>query len=136
MKAEIVARDERETGDRALLNLGHTFGHALEAATGFSDRLVHGEGVAIGMALAFRLSVRLGLCAGPGRRALHPPSQGGRPAVRHRRHSRPAARADELIGHMAHDKKVTDGKLTFILLRGLGQAFVTRDVPLEAVKRS
>ncbi len=62
MKAEIVARDERETGDRALLNLGHTFGHALEAATGFSDRLLHGEGVAVGMALAFRLSVRLGLC--------------------------------------------------------------------------
>src|ERR1700742_5168619 len=64
MKAEIVARDERESGDRALLNLGHTFGHALEAATGFSDRLVHGEGVAIGMALAFRLSVKLGLCPG------------------------------------------------------------------------
>ena len=61
MKADIVARDERETGDRALLNLGHTFGHALEAATGYSDRLLHGEGVAIGMALAFRLSVRLGL---------------------------------------------------------------------------
>ena len=64
MKADIVARDERETGDRALLNLGHTFGHALEAATGFSDRLMHGEGVAIGMALAFRLSVKLGLCPG------------------------------------------------------------------------
>ena len=60
MKAEIVARDERETGERALLNLGHTFGHALEAATGFSDRLIHGEGVAIGMALAFQISVRLG----------------------------------------------------------------------------
>ncbi len=64
MKADIVARDERETGDRALLNLGHTGGHALEAATGFSDRLVHGEGVAIGMALAFQLSVKLGLCPG------------------------------------------------------------------------
>ena len=64
MKAAIVARDERETGERALLNLGHTFGHALEAATGYSDRLIHGEGVAIGMALAFRLSVRLGLCPG------------------------------------------------------------------------
>ena len=64
MKADIVARDERETGERALLNLGHTFGHALEAATGFSDRLLHGEGVAIGMALAFRLSVQLGLCPG------------------------------------------------------------------------
>ncbi len=61
MKAAIVARDEREAGERALLNLGHTFGHALEAATGYSDRLLHGEGVAIGMVLAFRLSVRLGL---------------------------------------------------------------------------
>jgi 3-dehydroquinate synthase len=65
MKADIVARDERETGERALLNLGHTFGHALEAATGYCDRLVHGEGVAIGMALAFQLSVRLGLCPAP-----------------------------------------------------------------------
>ena len=134
MKADIVARDERETGDRALLNLGHTFGHALEAATGFSDRLVHGEGVAIGMALAFKLSVKLGLCP-------------GQDAQRFTRHLQtvglpcaiadiPGARAtaEELIGHMAHDKKVADGKLTFILLRGLGQAFVTRDVPLEAVK--
>jgi 3-dehydroquinate synthase len=134
MKAEIVARDERETGDRALLNLGHTFGHALEAATGFSDRLIHGEGVAIGMVLAFELSVRLGLCP-------------GQDAERFRRHLKavglptaisdiPGARAGagELIRHMAHDKKVTDGKLTFILLRGLGQAFITRDVPLDAVK--
>src|SRR3569833_3396538 len=134
MKADIVARDERETGDRALLNLGHTFGHALEAATGFSDRLVHGEGVAIGMALAFDLSVKLGLA----------PSQD---AVRFKRHLKaiglpstigaiagPRASADELVGHMAHDKKVSDGKLTFILLRGLGQAFVTRDVPIQAVK--
>ena len=88
MKADIVARDERETGERALLNLGHTFGHALEAATGFSDRLIHGEGVAIGMALAFQLSVKLGLCARPGCRALRPPSEGRRPALRHRRHSR------------------------------------------------
>ena len=134
MKADIVARDERETGERALLNLGHTFGHALEAATGFSDRLVHGEGVAIGMALAFRLSVKLGLAP-------------GQDADRFIRHLKaiglpsaisdipgPRASADELVGHMAHDKKVADGKLTFILLRGLGQAFVTRDVPIEAVK--
>ena len=134
MKADIVARDERETGDRALLNLGHTFGHALEAATGFSNRLVHGEGVAVGMALAFRLSVNLGLAP-------------GQDADRFIRHLKaiglpaaiadipgPRASADELIGHMAHDKKVSDGKLTFILLRGLGQAFVTRDVPIAAVK--
>ncbi|MFO1249546.1 MAG: 3-dehydroquinate synthase, partial [Alphaproteobacteria bacterium] len=134
MKADIVARDERETGDRALLNLGHTFGHALEACTGFSDRLIHGEGVAIGMALAFRLSVQLGLCPGQDSerfirhlKAVGLPSSisdipGNRPGV------------DELVAAMAHDKKVSDGKLTFILLRGLGQAFVTRDVPLDAVK--
>jgi 3-dehydroquinate synthase len=134
MKADIVARDERETGDRALLNLGHTFGHALEAATGFSDRLIHGEAVAIGMVLAFDLSVKLGLCS-------------GQDAERFRRHLKavglpagisdiPGARPSvgELVRHMAHDKKVTDGKLTFILLRGLGQAFITRDVPLDAVK--
>ncbi|MBS0471886.1 MAG: 3-dehydroquinate synthase [Proteobacteria bacterium] len=134
MKADIVARDERETGDRALLNLGHTFGHALEAATGFSDRLLHGEGVAIGMVMAFRLSVQLGLCDGQDaeRFARHlqacglPSSIGDIPGVR--------PSADELVGHMAHDKKVKDGKLTFILLRGIGQAFVTNDVPLDAVK--
>jgi 3-dehydroquinate synthase len=134
MKAQIVARDERETGDRALLNLGHTFGHALEAATGFSDRLIHGEGVAIGMALAFQLSVKLGLCPGQDaqRFVAHlknvglPSAIGDIPG--------PRASAEELVGHMAHDKKVSDGKLTFILLRGLGQAFVTRDVPIEAVK--
>jgi 3-dehydroquinate synthase len=134
MKADIVARDERETGDRALLNLGHTFGHALEAATGFSSRLIHGEGVAIGMALAFRLSVKLGLCPGQDAerfvrhlKAVGLPSDIGDIAG-----ARPSA--GELIRHMAHDKKVTDGQLTFILLKGLGKAFVTREVPLEAVK--
>src|SRR4051812_13788372 len=134
MKAEIVARDERETGDRALLNLGHTFGHALEAATGFSDRLVHGEGVAIGMALAFQLSVKLRLCPGQDaeRFVRHLKAVGLPSSIGDIAGARPGA--GELIRHMAHDKKVTDGKLTFILLRGLGQAFVTRDVPLEAVK--
>ena len=134
MKADIVARDERETGDRALLNLGHTFGHALEAATGFSDRLFHGEGVAIGMALAFQLSVKLGLCPGQDaeRFTRHLKAVGLPSAIADIPGARPGA--GELIRHMAHDKKVTDGKLTFILLRGLGQAFVTRDVPLEAVK--
>ena len=92
MKADIVARDERETGERALLNLGHTFGHALEAATGFSDRLLHGEGVAIGMALAFQLSVKLGLCPGQDAERFVASSEGGRPAHRHRRHSRAASR--------------------------------------------
>src|SRR4051812_36903506 len=129
MKADIVARDERETGERALLNLGHTFGHALEAATGFSDRLKHGEGVAIGMALAFRLSVQLGLAPGQDaeRFIRHlkaiglPSSIGDIPG--------PRPDADSLIAHMGHDKKVSDGKLTFILLRRLGEAFVTTEVP-------
>ena len=134
MKADIVARDERETGDRALLNLGHTFGHALEAMTGYSSRLLHGEGVAIGMALAFRLSVRLGLCPGQDaeRFARHLKAMGLPSAISDIPGARPGA--GELIRHMAHDKKVSDGKLTFILLKGLGQAFVTSDVPLEAVK--
>jgi 3-dehydroquinate synthase len=134
MKAAIVARDERETGERALLNLGHTFGHALEAVTGFSNRLIHGEGVAIGMALAFRLSVHLGLC----------PGQDADRFVRHLRAAGlpsvisdipgPRPTTDAMIAAMGHDKKVTDGKLTFILLRGLGRSFVTSDVPLDAVK--
>jgi 3-dehydroquinate synthase len=134
MKAEIVARDERENGERALLNLGHTFGHALEAATGYSDRLIHGEGVAIGMALAFQLSVRLGLCPGQeAQRFIHHLRTIGLPtAISDIKGPRPGAA--ELIRNMAHDKKVTDGKLTFILLKGLGQAFVTSDVPLDAVK--
>ena len=127
-KAATVAADEREGGVRALLNLGHTFGHALEAATGFSDRLVHGEGVAVGMALAFELSARLGLCP-------------GQDAVRVRRHlaraGLPCSLADVpgdlpdaegLIALMGQDKKVVDGKLTFILAHGIGEAFITRDV--------
>lgn len=134
MKAGIVARDEREMGERALLNLGHTFGHALEAATGFSDRLLHGEAVAIGMALAFRLSVKLGLCSGQDaeRFVAHLKAVGLPAGLDDISGSRPGV--GELIRHMAHDKKVTDGKLTFILLRGIGQAFVTREVPLDAVK--
>ena len=134
MKADIVARDERETGERALLNLGHTFGHALEAETGFSQRLIHGEGVAIGMALAFRLSTLLGICpqSDAERLEAHLRSVGLPAAIADIKGSRP--NADSLIAHMAHDKKVKDGKLTFILARGIGKAFVTTDVPLEAVK--
>ena len=134
MKADIVARDERETGERALLNLGHTFGHALEAATGFSDRLLHGEGVAIGMALAFRLSVRLGLCPGQDaeRFVRHLKAIGLPSAIADIPGARPAA--DALIAHMAHDKKVKDGRLPFILVRGIGEAFVTDQVPVEALR--
>ncbi|HEX4106337.1 MAG TPA: 3-dehydroquinate synthase [Rhizomicrobium sp.] len=134
MKAAIVARDEREAGERALLNLGHTFGHALEAATGFSQRLIHGEGVAIGMALAFQLSVRLGLCPkdDSDRLARHLKAAGLPSSIGDIAGPRPAT--DVLLAAMGHDKKVKDGKLTFILARGLGRAFVTSDVPLDAVK--
>ena len=134
MKAEIVARDEREAGERALLNLGHTFGHALEAATGFSARLIHGEGVAIGMALAFRLSARLGLCPNgdSDRLARHLKAAGLPSSIADIGSPRPAT--DALLAAMAHDKKVKDGRLTFVLARGLGRAFVTSDVPLDAVK--
>jgi 3-dehydroquinate synthase len=131
-KARIVAADERETTDlRALLNLGHTFGHALEAETGFGPELLHGEAVATGMALAFDLSARLGLC----------PAED---AARVRRHlasvglpvrlrgiggdNRRQWDAGRLIEHMHGDKKAEAGKLTFILARGIGQAFVSRDV--------
>jgi 3-dehydroquinate synthase len=133
-KADVVARDEFETGDRALLNLGHTFGHALEAAVAYDGaRLVHGEGVAIGMALAHRLSARLNLATPddaarveahlkavglPWRMADVP---GGLPD------------ADTLLSFIAQDKKVSRGALTFILTRGIGQSFIARDVPTSEV---
>ena len=134
-KAAIVARDEREIGDRMLLNLGHTFGHAFEAAAGFSDRLLHGEAVGLGMSMAFEFSARRGLL--------------------------PKAEADRVIAHLAavglpthvkavpggnwpaldsmmdlifQDKKVNRGQLTFILVRGIGQAFVSRDVDAGDVR--
>ena len=134
MKADIVARDERETGDRALLNLGHTFGHALEAATGYSNRLLHGEGVAIGIALAFALSVKLGLCGGQDadRFVRHLKAVGLASSIADIPGARPSP--EVLLEHMAHDKKVKNGRLTFILLRGIGQAFVTSDVPTDAVR--
>ncbi|TKW67052.1 MAG: 3-dehydroquinate synthase [Paracoccus denitrificans] len=129
MKAGIVERDETEQGERALLNLGHTFGHALESATGYSDRLLHGEGVAIGCALAFELSARLGLCPqeDPSRVGAHLAAMG-----------MPARLSDvpgdlpgdaELIALMGQDKKVIDNKLRFILARGIGQAFIADNVP-------
>ena len=135
MKAEIVLRDETEQGDRALLNLGHTFCHALEAATGYSDRLLHGEGVAIGCALAFELSARLGLCAqeDPGRVRAHLAAMGMKVDLSDIPGDLPGAAA--LLDLMGQDKKVVDGTLRFILVRGIGQAFVTSDVPREAVLR-
>jgi 3-dehydroquinate synthase len=133
MKAEIVLRDETEQGDRALLNLGHTFCHALEAATGYSDRLLHGEGVAIGCALAFELSARLGLCSqeDPSRVRAHLQDMGMKRNLSDIPGDLPGAEA--LLDLMGQDKKVLDGKLRFILARGIGQAFVTSDVPADAV---
>ncbi|MEL6236181.1 MAG: 3-dehydroquinate synthase [Pseudomonadota bacterium] len=134
MKAEIVLRDETEAGDRALLNLGHTFGHALEAATGYSDRLLHGEAVAIGCQLAVDLSARLGLCPqeAPTRLAAHLSAMGMRRSLDDI--PGPLPDADGLIALMAQDKKVQDGQLTFILLRDVGAAFVTREVPRDALR--
>jgi 3-dehydroquinate synthase len=135
MKAEIVVRDERESGDRALLNFGHTFGHALEAATGYGDRLLHGEAVAIGMVLAFRLSAELGLCRGQDveRFARHLKDCGLPITLAEIPGARP--NADDLLSHMAHDKKAKGGQLTFVLARAIGQAFVTSDVPLASVRK-
>lgn len=134
MKAAIVGRDEKETGDRALLNLGHTFGHALETATGYSDRLKHGEGVAIGMALAFKLSEKLGLCPGADRARFiaHLEAVGLPAEIADIPGDRPTT--DELLAHMGHDKKVQDGKIRFILLNWIGDAFVSADVPADAVR--
>ena len=134
MKAEIVARDETEQGDRALLNLGHTFCHALEAATGYSDRLLHGEGVAIGCALAFELSARLELCAqeDPSRVRAHLQKMGMKKDLADIPGELPDAQT--LLDLMGQDKKVIDGQLRFILARGIGEAFVTSDVPLGQVK--
>lgn len=133
MKADIVVRDETEQGDRALLNLGHTFCHAFEAATGYSDRLLHGEGVAIGCAMAFELSSRLGLCAqeDPSRVRAHLRAMGMKTDLGDIPGDLPGAEA--LLELMAQDKKVLDGKLRFVLARGIGRAFVTSDVPRDAV---
>src|ERR1700748_1173157 len=137
-KAAIVARDERETGDRALLNLGHTFGPALEAATGFSDRLFHGEGVAIGMVLAAQFSASLGMIPAAD-------------ALRIERHlvdvglpthlqdiagfaQEGLADADALLALMAQDKKVKRGRLTFILLEAIGRAAIAPDIQPSLVR--
>ncbi|SLN16977.1 3-dehydroquinate synthase [Pseudooctadecabacter jejudonensis] len=133
MKADIVERDETEQGDRALLNLGHTFCHALEAATGYSDRLLHGEGVAIGCALAFEVSARLGLCAqeAPSRVRAHLKDMGMKTDIADIAGELPDAAG--LLALMGQDKKVVDGQLRFILARGIGEAFVTGDVPADVV---
>jgi 3-dehydroquinate synthase len=134
MKAEIVAGDEREEGDRALLNFGHTFGHALEVETGFSSRLLHGEAVALGMVLATDFAAKLGLVA-------------AEDALRVRRHPADCGLptslaeiglegipADRLLGHMSKDKKVRDGRITLILPHRIGDAFVMKDAPVEKLR--
>jgi 3-dehydroquinate synthase len=133
MKAQIVVRDETEQGDRALLNLGHTFCHALEAATGYSDRLLHGEGVAIGCALAFETSARLGLCAqeAPSRVRAHLKAMGMKTDISDIEGVMPTPAA--LFALMGQDKKVIAGQLNFIMARAIGQAFVTSDVSEEVV---
>jgi 3-dehydroquinate synthase len=134
MKADIVVADEREDGDRALLNFGHTFGHALETETGFSSQLLHGEAVGLGMVLAFDFAVRMGFAA-PGESArvrrhldemglptrLSPIGLAGIPA-------------DRLIAHMGKDKKVRDGRITLILPRRIGEAFVMKDAPRDELR--
>jgi 3-dehydroquinate synthase len=132
-KARIVAEDERETtGKRALLNLGHTFGHALEAETGFSDKLLHGEGVAAGMALAFGFSAAQGIA----------PRQDAERVAAHLRAidlpdgARSAgidASGETLVAHMLHDKKMDAGTLPFLLARGIGETYLDKTVSLEAV---
>jgi len=133
-KAAIVARDERESGERALLNLGHTFGHALEAGAGFSDRLLHGEAVALGMVLAFEFSARKGLIAPAeaDRAAAHLAAVGLPTHVSQVPGGVPGI--DELMDLIAQDKKVKRGRLTFILVRGIGQAFVEHNVDAGEVR--
>jgi 3-dehydroquinate synthase len=134
MKAEIVAGDEREEGDRALLNFGHTFGHALETETGFSSRLLHGEAVALGMVLAFDFAARLGIAAAD-------------EAARVRRHLEDSGLpthlaeiglagtpADRVIAHMSRDKKVRDGRIALILPRRIGDAFAMKKAPLDQLR--
>jgi 3-dehydroquinate synthase len=134
-KARVVAADEREEGLRETLNFGHTFGHALEAETGFSDALLHGEAVGFGMVLATRLSVARGLC---------PAQDLQRLSAHLARIGLPTRFADlpqnpwsvqRLIDHMGRDKKVRDGRVRFVLTRGIGTAFTANDVPIAEAER-
>jgi 3-dehydroquinate synthase len=134
MKAQIVGEDEREAAARALLNLGHTFGHALEAETGYGEALLHGEGVALGCAQAFRFSARLGHCTQQDAQRVEAAiAAAGLPTRLDQAPGAPfSARA--LISHMAQDKKAEGGRLTFVLAKGIGEAFVAKGVDSEAVR--
>tara|TARA_R110002096_G_scaffold436105_1_gene668033 strand:+ start:37385 stop:38494 length:1110 start_codon:yes stop_codon:yes gene_type:complete len=129
-KAAVVAEDEKESGARALLNLGHTFGHALEAENGYNDRLFHGEAVAMGIILAFQLSEKMGLC---------PASDVAR-VKRHFEQTSAQSLSDfnldvnHLLEHMTKDKKMADGKLTFVVASGIGKSYLSKDVDMEDVK--
>jgi 3-dehydroquinate synthase len=134
MKAEIVVEDEKEAGRRALLNLGHTFGHALEGETGFGGALLHGEAVGAGMALAFRFSAELGLCSSQDAvRAAAAIAAAGLPTTLIDIRPEPFA-ADALIGHMGQDKKAEGGRLTLILARAIGEAFVAKGVEPDKLR--
>ncbi|MGY8955947.1 MAG: 3-dehydroquinate synthase [Alphaproteobacteria bacterium] len=128
MKAEIVNQDERETGRRALLNLGHTFAHALEAETGFGGALLHGEAVAIGMVLAFDLSVKIGLCPAEDAARLRAHCEQVGLPTRFPAHPSGQWNAATLLEHMGRDKKVQAGRITFVLVRGIGDAFLTNEI--------
>jgi 3-dehydroquinate synthase len=134
MKADIVGEDEKEAAARALLNLGHTFGHALEAETGYGSALLHGEAVAIGCAQAFRFSAAQGLCSkSDAERATAAIAASGLPVRMDQVKGAPFA-ADRLISHMAQDKKAISGRLTFVLAKGVGHAFVAKGVDAAAVR--
>ncbi|WP_046021938.1 3-dehydroquinate synthase [Magnetospira sp. QH-2] len=134
-KARVVAADERESGQRALLNLGHTFGHVLEKLCGYGDRLLHGEAVAVGMVQALDLSVRLGLCPADDLTRLrrHLTVVGLPTGIGNLKDS--SWSVETMLDLMASDKKVQDGRVTFVLARGIGQSFLSRDVPIDSLKQ-
>lgn len=133
-KATVVAADERESGQRALLNLGHTFGHALEAITGYSDRLIHGEAISIGMVLAAEYSARAGLCAPDVPEIVRRHFDAAGLPTRMQQIPGELGATDRLMELIAQDKKVSRGRLTFILMRGIGEAFIASDVDAASVE--
>ena len=134
-KADIVAQDEREGGVRALLNLGHTFGHALESVTGFSSKLLHGEAVSIGMVMSFELSAAMGLCPTQHAQAVRTHLERlGLPVTPPKMPPETPYNIDQLMELMAQDKKATEGKLTLILAHDIGKAFIANDVDPEPIR--
>lgn len=133
IKSQIVGEDEKEAGRRALLNLGHTFGHALEAELGFGDALTHGEAVALGCAMAFRFSARQGLCSAADAQKTEAGIRAAGLPTRLAEVDQ-AFSAEALIGRMAGDKKAEGGRLTLILARAIGEVFTDKDVDAEAVR--